>query len=287
MVRDYRELYRDKQPATASAAAGVAADSETKGLLSDIQRAPSARTEFEVTIPALLATLLNEAEVTAVRLAALRALRTAAFLSDQFAPYRAAFLDALRQLIRPGTDAQLCKDALGFLASEKDAAAQQQLRQGLQDPQAALVPPATALQLLGFDDHANLAEIATEVFHKAKDDLAAKEAALRVLATDVKSQDLFANILQDKSQPRSLRALSATGLNFLDPKKFSDIAQKIVKDHTDYEDIRASTLGALVNTPLHQAIRDSAGFLDEIKNLSAQSPLSNLREAAGRFLGRH
>jgi hypothetical protein len=228
--------------------------------------------------------LRNEAELTVVRLAALRALRSAAFLGEQFAPYRADFLDALRQLAQPGVDAKLRKDALAFLASEKDPVAQEQLRRGLQEPEGALVPPATALQLLGFDDHVNLAEIATEVFHKAKDDLAAKEAALRVLATDVKSQGLFAKILQDKSQPRSLRALSATGLNFLDPKKFSDIAQNIVKDPSDFEDIRASALGALVNTPVHQAVRDSAGFLDAVKNLSAQTPLSNLRAAAGRFL---
>jgi hypothetical protein len=138
---------------------------------------------------------------------------------------------------------------------------------------------------LSYDDHTNLADLALDIFHKAAD-LGTKEAALRVLATDAKSQDLFTKLLQDKSQPRSLRTLSATGLNFLNPQKFAEIAQNIVKDHSDFEDIRASALGALANTPLHHVIRDNADFLNEIKSLGAQSPLTNLRAAAGRFLAR-
>ena len=55
-------------------------------------------------------------------------------------------------------------------------------------------------------------------------------------------------------------------------------------DKTDFEDIRATTLGALTHGPLHHTIQDDKGLLDEIKNLSVQSPLDNLRAAAGRFL---
>src|SRR5205823_7431772 len=122
-----------------------------------------------------------------------------------------------------------------------------------------------ALQLLSLDDHANIADLARNVFDKTAD-LGLKEAALRVLSVDPKSQGLLAKLLEDKSQPKSLRALSATGLYILNPQKFADIAQKIVKDHGDYEDIRASTLGALANTPLHQAIRDHTYFLDAVRH---------------------
>jgi hypothetical protein len=276
MANDYRQIFEVKR--------GGASDD--KALLADIQRAASARSEFAENIPALIATLRNDLEQSAVRLAALRSLRTAAFLAELFAPYRADFIDALRQLLRPGVDPQLCKDALAFLAAEKDATAQDQLRRGLQDPHLALVPPAMALHLLGFDDHANIADLARDVFSKAGDDLAAKEAALRVLVNDAKSQALFTQLLTDKTQPKSLRALSAAGLNALNPQKFAEIAQNIVKDPTDFEDIRASALGALVNTPLHQVVRANTGFLDAVKSLSAQSPLADLRAAAGRFLAK-
>jgi hypothetical protein len=274
-VKDYRKAYE------AELAADPAADDAPR--VSGI--APDSA-ELSVKVPALLATLRDTAQPLAIRVAALKAISAIRFLGDQFAPFRVDFLNVLRQIAQPGADPQLCARAIAILAADKDTATQEQLRRGLQDPQSALVPPGTALHLLGFDDHANLAEIALDVFHKAANDLVAKEAALRVLATDAKSQDLFAKLLTDKSQPRSLRMLSATGLNVLNPQKFAELAENIVKDHSDFEDIRASALGALVNTPLHQVVRDNAGFLDEVKNLSAQSPLDNLRAAAGRFLAK-
>ena len=199
------------------------------------------RRDLSEKIPQWLATLRDAAQPVAARIAALKAISAARFLGGLFAPYRVDFLDTLRQIAQPGVDRALCESALAILAVEKDPDAQQQLRSGLQAPHAALVSPATALQLLSYDDHADLADLALDVFHKAVD-LGTKEAALRVLATDAKSQDLFTKLLQDKSQPRSLRALSVTGLNYLNPQKFAEIAQNIVKDHSDYR--RYSRLGA-------------------------------------------
>jgi hypothetical protein len=291
-VKEYRKAYEAELAASENAGDGPhtfgmsPADNETaaRGLsgASNLSATGQALTD---NFSKLLKLLASSTEALPVRVAALRALRAALFLADQFAPYHAEFLKILRQLARPEVDAELRQGATEVLASEKDPDIQQTLRKELSDQKPALVSPVKALQLLSLDDHANIADLALDVFHKTID-LPVKEAALRILAADPKSQDLFANVLQDKSQPRSLRALSATGLNGLDPKKFSDIAQSIVKDHTDFEDIRASTLGALVNTPLHQVIRNNAGFLDAVKNLSVQTPLDNLRMAAGRFLAK-
>ena len=278
-LNDYRKAYE------AELAANAATAEADRGQRSGAQPGSPSRSDLGERMPQLLATLRDPAQPVAARVAALKAISAVRFLGGPFAPYRVDFLNTLRQLAQPGIDRALCESALAILAVEKDPDTQQRLRSGLQAPAAALVSPATALQLLSYDDHANLAKLALDVFHKAGD-LGAKEAALRVLATDAKSQDLFAKLLQDKSQPRSLRALSVTGLNYLNPQKFAEVAQQIVKDHGDYEDIRASALGALANTPLHHVIRDNADFLDEIKTLGAQSPLTNLRAAAGRFLAR-
>ena len=276
-VNDYRKAYE------AELAAHAAAADANRGPRAAQPGAPPRAALSK--IPQLLATLRDPAQPVAARIAALKAISAARFLSGPFAPYRVDFLNTLRQIAQPGIDRELCESALAILAVEKDPDTQQRLRSGLQAPHDALVSAATALQLLSYDDHAGLADLARDIFHKAVD-LGTKEAALRVLATDAKSQDLFATLLQDKSQPRSLRALSLTGLNYLNPQKFAEFAQNIVKDHSDYEDIRASALGALANTPLHHVIRDNADFLNEIKALGAQSPLTNLRAAAGRFLAR-
>jgi hypothetical protein len=292
-VNDYRKAYEAELAANAAAGAarvagptlGAVAEDAHRGQASDKPSGSSPRTDLSEKIPRLLAILRDAAQPVAARIAALKAISAARFLGGPFAPYRVDFLNTLRQIAQPGIDAALCESALAILAVEKDPDTQQRLRSGLQAPQSALVSPATALQLLSYDDHANLADLALDIFHKAVD-LGTKEAALRVLATDAKSQDLFTKLLQDKSQPRSLRALSATGLNFLNPQKFAEVARNIVEDHSDFEDIRASALGALANTPLHHLVRDNADFLNEIKTLGAQSPLTNLRAAAGRFLGR-
>jgi hypothetical protein len=234
-------------------------------------------------IPKLLADLANATANLVVRLAALRALQAAFFLGDRFAPYRAQLLDICRQLARPEVDEQLREGATEILASEKDPDIQQQLKKEVADQKTVLVGPVRALQLLSLDDHANIADLARDAFQKTAD-LGLKEAALRVLAVDPKSQGLFAQLLQDKSQPSSIRALSAIGLNILDPQKFADIAQNIVKDHSDFEDIRASALGALANNPLHHVIRDNQDFLEAVRNLNTQGPLGDLRAAAHRFL---
>jgi hypothetical protein len=294
-VKDYRKQYEAELAADAVTennigtshpmVAAAGADPAIQQRLMDIQRALSAGPKLGDKIAELLATLRNEHESVLVRDAALQALRAATFLGEHFAPYRVEFLDTLRQIARPDAPPELRQDALEALASEKDPGAQDLLRRGLQDPKLALVPAAKALQLLAYDDHSGVAALALQTFHSTVD-LATKEAALRVLATDAKSQDLFAKLLEDKSQPRSLRALSATGLHFLNPQKFSDIARKIVLDNSDFEDIRATSLGALASAPDHQALRHDSGFMEQVKQLEAAGPLANLRAAAGRFMAK-
>jgi hypothetical protein len=270
-VKAYREAYEAELAGRAGSTTAAAAALETSG------------NDLLAGIPTFLTQLADATLTLAVRLAALRALRAALFLGEQFAPHRAEFLDICRKLAQPGVEEPLRVGATEVLAAEKDPGIQAALKRELETQKPALVGAVKALQLLSLDDHANIADLARDVFQKASD-LGLKEAALRVLSVDPKSQGLLAQLLEDKSQPKSLRALSATGLNILNPQKFADIAQKIVKDHDDFEDIRASALGALANTPLHQAIRDHTDFLDAVRNLDTKSPLDNLRAAAHRFL---
>jgi hypothetical protein len=292
-VKDYRERYEAELAAhdagaglrSPGLAATAAAGDATQQRLTEIKRVPSDRAEFNQKIPALLATLRDAGQPAIVRHAALKALGAATFLGEIFAPYRADYLNTLRQIAQPGTDPELRESALGVLAAEKDPGTQQLLRAGLLDPKSALVPPAKALQLLSFDDHAGIADIALNLFHNTAD-LAVKEAALRVLATDPKSQDLFQQLLEDKSQPPSLRTLSATGLHFLNPQKFADVARTIVMDHSDSEDIRATSLGALANAPDHHVLHGDTDFLDTVRQLGADNTLKDLSMAARRMIAK-
>jgi hypothetical protein len=290
-VKEYRKAYEAQLASDADASQGPLhtfalspADSDSRRM-SQIGGLSLTGPDLANNISKLLDLLASSAESVAVRIAALQALRAALFLGEQFAPFHADFLKVLRQLVRPDIDAALREGAVEVLAAEKDPDIQEMLKKGLADQKSVLVSPVKALQLLSLDDHTNIADLARDVFHKTAD-LGVKEAALRILASDPKSQDLFANLLEDKSQPQSLRTLSATGLDYLNPQKFADIAQKIVSDQHDFEEIRASALGALANTSLHRVVGANTAFLDAVKNLSAQEPLADLRAAAGRFLAK-
>jgi hypothetical protein len=291
-VKDYRKSYEDQlavaaaqrnETAAKPSLAGAEAGSSVIRSFRDALRTPMTHDEFNDNVRQLIATLQNSALTTQIRLAALRALNTLAFLGDKFAPFRAEYLAALRQIARPGVDPELCERALEVLAAEKDPDAQDLLRRGLRDPKSALVSAAKALQFLSYDDHSNVADLALSIFNQLPD-LGAKEAALRVLGTDPKSQDLFANLLKDKNQPLSLRTLSATGLHLLNPQKFADIAQQIIGDHSDSEDIRASSLGALANTLTDHALRTNSNFQNLVRQLGADNSLQNLSAAARRML---
>jgi hypothetical protein len=236
-------------------------------------------------IPGLLATLRDSSQPSAARHAALSSLMAARFLGPRFAPYNAEFLATLRDILQPASDQDLRERAMEVLAIEKDAAAQDLLRRGLRDVRNALVPPAKALQFLGYDDHAEVTALARDWFARATD-ISTKEEALRLLATDPGSANLFAQLLTDKSQPRSLRALSAVGLHSLDPARFADLARAIVVDDRDYEDIRATALGTLAHMVDRLPARGHAEFVDRVRAFAATTPLQNLRAAADRFMKR-
>jgi hypothetical protein len=269
-VRKYRNAYG----AELAKAAGKPV-SKTRQLLTESDLAGN--------VSKLLATLRNPRESTDDRKAALHALQAASFLGPRFAPYRADFLATLREIARPGTDSQLREDALEILAIEKDPQAQELLRRGLTDPKAALVSPAKALQFLGYDDHAEVTDLARDAFHKAGEDVT-KEQALRLLASDPASAGLFTNLLRDKSQPRNIRALSAAGLNVLDPTAFAAVGRGIVTDDKDYEDIRATVLNALTHSPDHQHLRHDPDFVERVKQFASSGPLKNLSAVAARFM---
>lgn len=291
-VKDYRKSFeaalaakpgvRNSGAALAAGPVGGTVHGIVRSLLSRNVRMPETGDAFSTNVAALLAAVRDANAPLLARKAAMRALRTAAFLAEKFAPHRAAFLAGMRELAQSGTDPELCRDALEALAAEKDPEAQRILELGLREPDKALVPPTTALQFLGYDDHAGIADLALDIFHRTAD-LSIKEAALRVLAGASKSQDLFEQLLTDKSQPRSLRALSATGLNFLNPEKFAAIARDIIMDDGDFDDIRATSLGALANAK-ENILHNDQSLLSQVVKLGIEGAHDSLRAAAGRLI---
>ncbi len=246
-----------------------------------IKAAPVDAEDLDTRVPELLATLRDRKEATSVRAAALQVLGALDFLGPRFAPFRADYKQALRDL---ATDPRttLRESAIELLAIDRDPYAQDLLVRGLETPEEAVVSDARALQFLGYDDHADHAPLARKVYRRATG--AAREEALRMLATDPTSERLFSRLLKDKSEKSSVRRLSASGLQSLNPQAFERAARRIVADDDDFNEIRATTLAALAHGREARDQPADPTFVDTVQKLTDSTRSSALRSSSRRFL---
>jgi len=270
---------KPRQRATKAATTGKAGAAARAAA---IKAVPIDDDDLATRVPDLLATLRNRKEATTVRMAALQVLGALDFLGPRFSPFRADYKQVLRDV---ATDprATLRESAIELLAIGKDPYAQDLLVRGLERAEDAVVSEARALQFLGYDDHADYAPLARRVYRRATG--AAREEALRMLATDPQSERLFTRLLKDKSEKSSIRRISASGLQSLNPEAFERAARRIVADDDDYNEIRATSLAALAHgREAHERPADPK-FVDTVQKLTDTTRSTALRSSSRRFLG--
>lgn len=263
-----RALTAAKPPSAAARAKAIAA-------------APLEEESLPEQVAELLATLRNRKEPRTVRMAALQALGALDFLGPRFAPFRADYKQALRE-IATDPERELRESALELLSIDKDPYAQELLVRGLKRPKDALVSEAKAIQFLGYDDHAEIIPLVRQVYKRAKGP--AREEALRVLATDPKSERLFTRLLKDKTEKRSIRRISASGLQSLNPDAFERTARKIVADETEDTDIRATSLSALAHGREAREKPADPKLVETVQKLGQKTRSPAMRASARRFL---
>src|SRR5215212_8670002 len=195
---------KPKGPVKLSArAAYTTATSEGKPVKERVvamSQVPLAAVENDDNPQAVLSVLRNKDEPVEVRLAALQSLAGASFSAEGFESWRGDYIVALRE-VATDADPEIRQRSLGLLARDQDGFAQKKLLEGLQNPEKALVPPEKALQLLGYDAHAEAYSVAREIVEKPPN-AEAKQEALRLLAADPNSAPLFEKILLDKEELR-------------------------------------------------------------------------------------
>jgi hypothetical protein len=267
-IDEYRKRYEAEVSKASARAKGIAT-------------APLDRDNLQERVAELLATFRDRKKSLTVRMAALEALGALDFLGPRFAPFRADYKAALREVATDPTP-ELRERALELLAIAKDPYAQEVLVQGLKRPQDALVPEAKAIQLLGYDDHAEIVPLVRRIYARTKG--AAREEALRVLATDPKSERLFTRLFKDKSEQRNIRQLSASGLQSLNPAAFDRAARKIVADDDDYNDIRATALAALAHGREARETPSDPKLVATVEKIGGTTRSPALKSASRRFL---
>lgn len=283
-VPDYRKRYEAqlaKAARTRPRRRGAAGKPTAAQRASAIREEPLDEEQLPERVTELLATLLDAKEPLTVREAALQALSALDFLGPRFAPYRADYLQALRQIATDPKE-KLRERALELLAIEKDPYAQELLVRGLKRQKEALLPEAKAIQLLGYDDHTAVLPLVRQVFRRAKGPT--REEALRLLATDPGSERLFARLLKDRSETRSVRLLSVSGLQSLNPASFERAARGIVADEDDDDAIRAATLAALAHGREVREKPADPKLVDLAQKVGETTRSTSVRSAARRFV---
>jgi hypothetical protein len=248
-----------------------------------VRGAVDKRADLPKTIPALLEILADSSQPEELRGSALASLMAARFIVTAFAPHRAEFIKVARELL-PSAGPELRERALEALALEKDPEAQAMLIKGLEDPASALIPAASALQYLAYDDHASYAPAVREIVGST-DDPQLKAAGLRLLASDAGSEKLFRDLMADRDEVSEVRQVSAAALQLVNPEGFEKIARKIVADDGDYDEIRAASLGALAHVKDFVGARTDAKFVATVDDLKTKAS-GFLERAASQFLKR-
>jgi hypothetical protein len=271
-VDDYRKAY----------AAELAKETPSKSAMGAAAQAQSAAGIQPDEISRQIGILRDPAQPKDARFEALRNVQTATFMGPRFDPYRAAYRDALRGIAKDEQDQGLRAAALETLSLGNDDVARDLLLKGLEQGLKLPVSIAKAVQLLGHDDHGAAVPIAHKVLAGSYA-LDAKEEAARVLATDSNAESLLSGILSDKKQPKSLRSVTASSLRTLNPKRFIDVAARIVSDDSEDDEVRASCLGALNHVAGHLAKIDAA-FTKALTNIATSSKSEELRKVADTYL---
>jgi hypothetical protein len=235
-------------------------------------------------LQAILKVIRDENEPIEVRLAALQTLQAASFSVVTFESCRNDYIATLREVAKD-KDLELRQRALGILARENDGFAQQELLEGLEHPEKALVPPEKALQLLSYDIHTEAYPIAHKII-KNPPNTSAKREALRLLAGDATAAPTFEEILRDKNETYEIRQISASALHAVDPEKLQENAREILLDKSETEEIQGLSLTALTQFGDAQKVSDDKPLLKRVSHLSGNAS-EQIKQRADQFLDKY
>ncbi len=279
-IQDYRREVEERierevaEEEESAALASAGPDDEVQEVR---QLAKTAR-EDEAGIQRLFEILKDAGSPTDARLAALAALRLFRFNSELLNQKRADFIDALRTAVE-NSDGKLRDEVLETLAQEKDEYAQRRLIEGLTGKSEPLVPPARAIQLLGYDIHAEHFPLLREIVQKS-DDPATRREAVRLLSADPSSTQLLMDLFQNKEEQTEVRRASANALVNLAPREFEQSAKGVALDESDTDNIRAASLTALAHFGNPTDIAEDTGFVDKVEQIETAPPDAALAGAA-------
>ncbi len=232
----------------------------------------------------VLALLGDEAEPPELRMSALRVLQVISFSSSIFVSKRPEYLATLRSVV-DDKDTKLRQQAIEILAIQKDEYAQRRLIEGLEGHAKALVGTSKAIQLLGYDIHAEHYLILRKIIQNPPS-RAAKKEAVRLLAADPSSKNLLTEIFRDKDEHKEVRKISAIALQSIAPDEFEDAAKQTVLDEEEDDDLRATCINALEHFANQASLSHDSEFNQRVEQLRERSTSKQLKQATASYISK-
>jgi hypothetical protein len=274
------------EPAEASAEDALAmardAGTDTGRRLAALRTAVSGIGATPGVVTQLFELLTDSGQPAELRRGVLVVLQELSFRAVALPGLRSDLLGALRGLVQD-PDIELRRRVIGVLAREKDEFVQRLLLDGLKGQDPVLVPPAKAIQYLGYDIHAEYFPILRRILDRPPDQDTAKEA-IRVLAADPGATELLLERLRDRSQPSDERRLCAVALQTSRPDVLAAEARALVADGSEDEQLRAFALSVLTHLAAGHA--SDAELAAQVARLAEQARSPELRQASADFFDR-
>lgn len=252
-----------------------------KQRIAAVQSIAPALADHDADLQSALQVLADASEPSELRIAILNALKLAAFSHPRFTALRPTIFSALRNLGND-PDHDVRGSVLGTLVAYKDDYAQKLLRDGLTDEKKAVLRPAKAIQILGYDLHAGNYNTLRGVLRSSKDPEVLAEA-VRHLAADAGSRGELERLLKDRKQPGEVRRACAQALHAQDPEAFHSYARKSALDSAEHEDIRAASLTALTIRRPGKRAKADADFEAKLEASCGRSTSKLVKKAFLRY----
>lgn len=249
-----------------------------------LQKALSGISQNTEYIKACLFIAEDSSDQVELRRAVLSVLRALSFGSRLFISLRPEYMTMLRSLL-DDPDSLLRESAAEDLAKDKDEYVQRRLLDGLTEREEPIVPTAKAIQLLGYDIHAEHYPILRKILQDPASDETTKLEAIHVLANDPESKDLLTELMTDKGAAIEIRMSSATALKTCNPEYFTDMAKSMVLDEKEDKDMRAVCLNSLMHHSDVNALYYDDEFLHKITRLQSLTTSADLKQLSTKFLG--
>jgi len=238
-----------------------------------------------------LSILQDKTDRIEMRKGAFSVLKVFSFGSKLFVSLRPEYMAILRSLL-DDPDTNLREMAAEELAKDKDEFVQRRLLDGLTKQEAPIISDAKAIQLLGYDIHAEYYPAVRRLLQSSESDDVTKLEAIHVLANDPESKQLLVNMMLDKKQDKELRMSSVAAVQSGHPRDFVQIAKALVLDESESTDMRTVCLNALtlVHPTEKAALHEDQQFLEKVSRLHTLTKSPELKRMSLRYLesaGRH